>query len=191
VAPDGGLALYAKHLELLREVAPTVSRIAYLTPRAVWESPILLAPVKEAAKRLGIVLLPALLDSPSQRPQYRRAFSTIAQARAEALIVGESAENYSQIRLILESAARARLPAMYPNRVFPQYDGLMSYGADYPDLYRHAGTQIAQILRGENPGDIPFYQATHFDLVINLKTAKALGLTVPQSLLIRADELIE
>lgn len=191
VAPDGGLGFYAKHLELLREIAPAVSRIAYLTPRAVWESPILLAPVKEAAKQVGISLLPALPDSPMQQLEYRRAFSTAAQARAEALIVGESAENYSQISLIVELAARARLPTIYPDRVFTRFGGLMSYGADYPDLHRHAGAQIAQILKGANPGDIPFYRASHFELVVNLKTARTLGLSVPQSLLARADEVIE
>jgi len=191
VAPDGGLTFYAKHLELLREVAPTAFRIAYLTPRDVWESPILLAPVKEAAKQIGVVLLPALLDSPIQKSEYRRVFSTIEQARADALIVGDSSENWANSSPIIDLATPARLPKIYPGRHFAEHGGLMSYGADYRDLNRHAGTQIGAILQGANPGDVPFYQARRFELVINRKTAEALGLAIPQSLLLRADRVID
>ncbi len=191
VAPDGGLQFYAKHLELLREVAPTATRIAYLTPRAVWESPILLAPVREAARRMGISLLPAPLVAPIHGPEYRRAFTAMARARADGLIVGQSSENYAQMALVIELATRARLPAIYPDRRFAQRGGLLSYGVEFPDLYRHAGAQIGRILKGANPGDIPFYQASRFDLVINVKTAEALGLTIPPSLLARADHVIQ
>jgi putative ABC transport system substrate-binding protein len=93
--------------------------------------------------------------------------------------------------LIVALADGGRLPAIYPDRCFSEQGGLTSYGADDPDLYRHAGILVAQILRGAGPGDLPFYQASRFELVVNLKTAKALGLAVPRSLLARADELID
>jgi putative ABC transport system substrate-binding protein len=191
VAPDGGIEFYAKHLQLLRELIPTASRIAYLTPRAVWESVTLLAPVKEAAKQLGVSLIPASPEAPMQEREYRRVFKTMTQDHVEALIVGDSSENYSQSKLIIDLAERARLPALYPDRSFADRGGLMSFGVFSPDLWRRAGHDIAEILKGANPGDIPFYQATRFELVINLNTAKALGLTVPQSILQRADEVIE
>ena len=189
--PDGGIEFYTKHLQLLQEAVPAASRIAYLTPRAVWDSATLLAPVKEAAHQVGVTLIPALLESPVQDPEYRRVFAAIAQDRADALIVGDSPENYSHRQLIIELAEHARLPSLYPDRSFVAGGGLMSYGVKYPDLYRHAGGDIAQILKGTNPGEIPFYQATRFELVVNLKTATALGLTLPPSLFARADEVIE
>ena len=104
VVGDGGLEFYAKHLELLREAIPTAFAIAYLTPRAVWESAVLLAPVKEAAKQIGVSLIPALLEAPIQEPEFRRVFAQITQAHADALIVGSSAENSIQARLIIELA---------------------------------------------------------------------------------------
>jgi len=191
VAPDGGLTFYAKHLELLREVVPSASRVAYLTPREVWESPILLARVKEAATQVGVVLVPVLLDSPIQEPEYRRAFSTIERARADAMIIGDSSENWANGSLIIELATAARLPTICPGSYFAERGGLISYGADYPELYRHAGAQIGRALQGADPGDIPVYQARQFELVVNVKTAKALGLAIPQSLLLRADRVID
>jgi putative ABC transport system substrate-binding protein len=191
VAPDGGLAFYAKHLELLREATHGASRIAYLTPRAVWDSPVLLAPVKEAAARIGVLLVPAALDSPIGEAEYRRAFAAIELARADALIVGDSPENWSWSRLIIELAALGRLPAIYPDRYFAEQGGLLSFGPDWPLLNRRAGAVIAQILKGANPGDIPFYQSSRFEFIVNLWTAKALGLTIPPAFLARADEVIE
>ena len=109
---------------------------------------------------------------------------------AEA-IVGDSSENYSHQRLIVELAGKDRLPAVYPGRGFAEKGGLLSYGVDPTDLYRRAAADIAEILRGANPGDIPFYQAQRFELVINLTTAKALGIAMPATLLAGADEVIE
>ncbi len=191
VAPDGGIGFYAKHLELLREAAPHASRIAYLTPRAVWDSPVLLAPVKEAASRIGVLLLPAALELPIGEAEYRRAFAAIEAARADALIVGDSAENWSWSRLIIELAALGRLPAIYPDRFFSEQGGLLSFGPDYPLLFGRAGAVIAQILKGANPGDIPFYQASRFEFIVNQKTASTLGISMPSILLAQADEVIE
>ncbi len=191
VASNADVTFNAKRLELLREVAPGASRVAYLTPRAIWESPIQLTALKEAAMQVGVSLLPALLDPPIQGPEYRRAFAAIERSRADALMVGTSPENSSHGPLIIELAALGRLPAIYSERHFAESGGLMSYGADIPDLNRHAGAIVAQILKGANPGDIPFYQASRYEFVINLKTAKALGLTIPPVLFARADEVIE
>jgi putative ABC transport system substrate-binding protein len=187
---DAGLEFYAKHLELLRQAVPTASQLAYLTPHEVWDSP-LLAPVKDAARQIGVSLVPELLDAPIQEPEYRRVFALMAQQGLEALIVGSSQENSVNARLIVELAEIARLPTLYPGRWYVEQGGLMSYGPDIPELYRQLGADIAEILKGAKPGDIPFYQPTRFELVVNLKTATALGLTVPQSLLARADEVIE
>jgi putative ABC transport system substrate-binding protein len=186
---DAGLEFYAKHLELLRLVVPTASRLAYLTPHEVWDSP-LVAPVKDAARQIGVSLVPELLEATIQEPEYRRLFALMAQQGVEALIVGSSQENNANGRLIVELAEIARLPTLYPGRWHVE-GGLMSYGADTSELYRQLGADIAEILKGAKPGDIPFYQPMRFELVINLKTAKALGLTVPPSLLARADEVIE
>ena len=191
VVEDGGLEFYAKHLELLREMVPGASRIAYLTPRAVWDSPILLAPVKEAAKQAEVTLIPAVLEAPIREAEYRRVFALLAQGGAEAVIVGSSVENSASGRLIVELAAQTRLPAIYPGRRYAVQGGLMAYGSDLIELYRRAAADIAAILNGANPGDIPFYRASRFELVINLETARALGLTVTQLLLAQADEVIE
>lgn len=191
VVGDAGIEFYSKYLELLRQAVPGASRIAYLTPREVWDSPTLLTPVRAAARQVGVSLIPALLEAPIREAEFRRVFAAMAQQRADGLIVGSSSENSSSARLIVELAENARLPTIYPGRWFAERGGLMSYSADYPDLNRRAGADIAQILKGANPGEIPFYQATRFELVINLKTAKTLGLTVPQSLLARADAVIE
>jgi putative tryptophan/tyrosine transport system substrate-binding protein len=191
VAGDAGVEFYAKHLELVRQVIPSAVRVAYLTPRAVWESATLLTPVKDAAKEAGISLIPALLDAPIEEAEYRRVFAALAETRVDALIVGDSAEHYSQQRLIIDLAEHARLPAVYPGRIFVERGGLISYGAEGADLVRRRASDVARILNGAKPGDIPFYQATRFELVINLKTATALGLTISPTLLSRADEVIE
>jgi ABC-type uncharacterized transport system substrate-binding protein len=111
--------------------------------------------------------------------------------RPGALIVVEDPFTYSQRQQIVEFAAKSKLPVMYGLREFADMGGLMSYGAHITELYRRAATYVDKILRGAKPGDLPIEQPTRFELVINLKTAKALGLTIPQSLLARADEVIQ
>jgi putative ABC transport system substrate-binding protein len=118
-------------------------------------------------------------------------FALVAEARADGLIVGDSPENHSHSSVIVDLAARSRIPAVYPERAFAVAGGLVSYGIDYPSLFRRMGAQIAQILGGSKPGTIPFVQASRFELVINLKAAKALGLSLPESMLVSATEVIE
>jgi putative ABC transport system substrate-binding protein len=190
VVPDAGEQVWDKLLEFLREATPSASTVAYLSPRAVWNNS-MGATIRKAALRIGIELLGALLDDPIQEGEYRRVFSTMAQKHADALIVNDAPENYTYQSVILEMVEKARLPTVYPNRYFVELGGLMSYGTDSAFLFGHAANQIDQILRGVRPRDIPFYQAIKFELVINLKTAKALGLELSPMLLARADEVIE
>jgi putative ABC transport system substrate-binding protein len=192
VAIIAGNELYAKHLELLREAIPTASRIACLTSRELWESSSnTFGPLREAAKQVGVALIPAVLEPPYPEPEYRRVFAAMAQDRPDGLIVTPAIWNFAHQPLIIELAERARLPAVYPTRSYVDQGGLMSYGADAAEIYRRVASDIAQILNGRKPGDIPYYQSSRFELVINLKTAKALGVTLPQSLFARADEVIE
>ena len=147
VVPDAGVELWGKHLEFLMEAIPTATRVAYLAPRVVWDNPSG-ATVRKAAQGIRITLFGALLDSPIQEAEYRRAFAAIAQQRADALIVSDAGENYAWQRLIVELAENARLPTVYPNRMFVESGGLMAYGADNVDLFRRAAGQIDRILQG-------------------------------------------
>jgi putative ABC transport system substrate-binding protein len=123
--------------------------------------------------------------------EYADAFALIARERPDALLVPEGTANWQNRRLIVEFAAKSRLPAAYFWRQFADVGGLMTYGVDLPDLYRRAASYTDRILRGANPAEMPVERPSNFELVINLKTAKALGLTIPPSLLARADQIIE
>ena len=122
---------------------------------------------------------------------YQRAFSEIAGERSDAIIVHARGEHLPYRQLIVELAEKSRLPAIYPWREYVEAGGLVAYGPDFGELSRHMANDVHEILNGANPGDIPIYLPTKFDLVINLKAAKALGLTIPPALLGRADEVIE
>jgi putative ABC transport system substrate-binding protein len=183
-------SLLGKHPELLKEVVPRAARVAYLCPRAGWES-IFGRLMRSAADRVGMTLIGALLDEPSQEPEYRRAFAAMVRERVDALLVADTGENYTHRRLIVELAAQARLPAIYDQRAYVEAGGLMAYGVDFLELFRGAAGYIDRILKGAKPGELPYQQPSKFELVINLKTAKALGLTIPPAVLARADELIQ
>jgi putative ABC transport system substrate-binding protein len=183
---DAGPELGAKRLELLKETLPNVSRVAVLAPKgerlAQWE-----LSTQAAAKVLGVRLLVA----EHTVSEYADAFALIARERPDAVLVPEGTANWQNRRLIVEFTAKSRLPAVYPWREFADAGGLMSYGVDMSDLFRRAASYVDRILRGANPAEMPVERPTKFELVINLKTAKALGLTIPQSLLLRADQVIE
>lgn len=123
--------------------------------------------------------------------EYRELFATMSQSGAHALFVDGSPEHITKRQLIGELAAKYRLPAIYPFRSFAEAGGLMSYGIDLVEILRRAARDIDQILKSANPADIPFYQPTKFEFVVNLKAAKEIGLTVSEPLLARADEVIE
>jgi putative ABC transport system substrate-binding protein len=179
--------LAGKRLELLREVVPNLRRVAILANVGNPFSIIELGEAQAAARTLGLEF-----DTLEIRraEDIARAFESI-KGRAEALdVCPDGLVDANKIR-INTSALAARLPTMHGYRQYVEAGGLMSYGANLPDLYRRSADYVDKILRGANPGDIPVEQPTKFDLIINLTTAKALSMTIPESLLLRASELIE
>jgi putative ABC transport system substrate-binding protein len=190
VSVDAGLELYGKRLELLTEATQKPSNAGFLTIRRQWDGA-MGDVVREAARRTGISLAGALLSETINEADYLRVFDSMAQDRVDALVVSEVSENLTNRQLIVELAAKHRIPAIYPYREFVDVGGLMAYSIDLADTFRRLAGLVDKILKGANPADIPFYQPTKFELVINLKTAKTLGLSVPPTLLARADEVIE
>jgi putative ABC transport system substrate-binding protein len=184
-----GLEIIGKRMGLLVEAMPKLSTVGYLASRRFWEDPRGTA-TREAAKRAGVALSPAMLDAFNEA-EYERVFRSMEQDRADALMVSDEPEHGTYRATIVEWAAKGRIPAIYPVRDFVEAGGLMAYSPDLADIFRRVANLIDKILRGANPGDIPFYQPTKFELSINLKTAKALGLEMPAMLLGRADEVIE
>ncbi|MBI3027980.1 MAG: ABC transporter substrate-binding protein [Candidatus Rokubacteria bacterium] len=180
-----GPEIEGKRLELLKDALPKISRVAYLGMKTDWEGS-LGEGVKAAAKGLNVTLLHAE-HTPNE---YAGAFTLIARQRPDALFVPNSAPAFANRRLIVEFAVKNRLPGTSPWREFVEAGGLMSYGVSLSDLFRRAAVFVDKILKGAKPADLPVEQPTKFELVINLKTAKSLGLTIPPSVLVRADEVI-
>jgi putative ABC transport system substrate-binding protein len=180
-----GSEIPGKQLQLLKELLPRMSRVAFLHSKEQEAEGVQSG--EAAARELGIKLLPAE-HTPTD---YTDAFALIAREHPDALVVSASAVNVANRRLIVEFAAQRRLPAMYATREFVSAGGLISYGVDFADLFRRAAGYVDRILRGAAPRDLPVEQPTKFDLVINVKTAMALGLDVPPTLLALADEVIE
>ena len=189
VAISAGLEIIGKRMGLLVEAVPKMSTVGYLTSRRFWEDA-RGAATREAAKQAGISLSPVMLSA-FDEAEYQRVFRSMEQDRADAFMVSDEPENSINSETIVELAAKGRIPAIYPARDYVEAGGLMAYSPDLVDIYRRLANLIDKILRGANPGDIPFYQPTKFELSINLKTAKALGLEMPAMLLGRADEVIE
>jgi len=183
-----GTQLGAKALGLLHELVPNAAVIALMVNPNLPESARTLSDAQEAARTLGRQLLVLNASTPSE---IDTAFATLRQRRADALLVGGDAYFSSRRQQIVALAARDAIPAMYFNREFVTEGGLMSYGNDIADAYRRAGIYAGRFLKGEKPSDLPVDQATKFEFVINLKTAKALGLEVPPGLSARADEVVE
>jgi ABC-type uncharacterized transport system substrate-binding protein len=183
--------LVGKRLELLKEAVPGVSRVAVLwEPGAFGEGTDKdgLKAVDVAARALGVQ--PQFVEARGLA-DFGRAFSDMTKARAEALTVLPSGTFIGQRRRLVDLAAKNRIPAVYQSRESVDAGGLMSYGPNFADLFRRAATYVDKILKGAQPADLPVEQPTKFELVINLKTAQALGLTIPPALLGRADELIQ
>jgi putative ABC transport system substrate-binding protein len=190
VVVDAGQQIEGKRVELLKEVVPGASRVAYITPRSMWESPFG-AEARDAARRAGLSLFGIPLESPIQEAEYRRAFAAAAAGDVAGLIMPDIEEHVTYRRLIVKLAEETRMPTIYPTHEFVQLGGLMSYGTDFSNLSRLAASDIDLILKGAKPSDIPFRLPTKHELFINVTVAKALGLMIPPSLLVRADELIE
>jgi len=180
--------LMAKRLELLRELIPQATTIAYLADQRTETSEEMLRDTLAAAGVLGREL--AVVGVRGDR-EFEPAFSTFGERQVGALVVAPSQLFDSNRDQLVALAARHKIPAIYRAREYVMDGGLMSYGASYADTFRVGGLYAGQILKGENPANLPFQQATKLELVINLRTAKALGLEVPLSLMIRADELTD
>jgi putative ABC transport system substrate-binding protein len=186
-----GPELVPKRLGLLKEALPRVSRVAALWhPGSFGDRTIrdMLKETEAAARTLGVQLQLVEVRGPDD---FDRAFSTMTKERTEALVQVPSTMLFNERRHIVALVTKHRLPSMFHAREFVELGGLISYGASITDLYRRAATYVDKILKGARPADLPVEQPTKFELVINLKTAKALGLTIPQSLLLRADEVIQ
>jgi len=180
--------LSAKWLELLREVVPRVTRVGVVRD---WGAAVGLgqwAVIGAAASPLGVEILPIDLAVTGNTES---AFTEFARGPNDGLIVGVGTAATIQRKIVVGLAARHMLPAVYPYRFFVEGGGLMSYGPNLIDLYRRSASYVDRILKGEKPADLPVQAPTKYELVINLKTAKALGLDVPPQLLARADEVIE
>ena len=183
-----GPEIVGKSLELLKEAVPKVSRVAVLWNPANAVHPLLFKEIEVAARSLGLQLQILEARGPDA---FDSAFAAMTRERTGALFVlSDGMFLFNRTRLA-ELAAKHRLPAIYGLREHVEAGGLMAYAPSLADLYRRAATYVAKILKGAKPGDLPVEQPTKFELVINIKTAKALGLTIPQSMFIRADKLIE
>ena len=181
--------LSGKRLELLKEVVPKLSQVAILWDPDGPASAVQLRESEVAARALGVELQSLSLRGPS--PDFESAFRAATTARAGALITVNSPLTIGHRIRIIELAAKSHLPALYGFREFVEAGGLMAYGASLPDTHPRAALYVDRILKGAKPADLPVEQPTKFELVINMKTAKALGLSIPPSLLGRADQVIE
>ena len=183
-----GSVLGGKALALLQEVVPNAAVTALLVNPKNPESARVLSDTQEAARMLGQQLLALNASTPGE---IETAFASLREQRAGALLAYGDAFLGARRQQIVALAARDAIPVMYSNRDFVDEGGLMSYGNDIPDAYRRAALYVGRVLKGEKPADLPIDQATRFEFVINLRTARALGLTVSATLLARADEVIE
>jgi ABC-type uncharacterized transport system substrate-binding protein len=181
--------LETKRLELIKATVPQAIRIAYL-----WTAPVtnvdpwlVRSGVGAAARTLGLQLQHAGARDASD---LEVAFSAMTRDRADAVVVSNEPFQYAHRARIGELAIKHRLPAMYESRDYPDVGGLISYGVHFPDLFRRAATYVDKVLKGAKPADLPVEQASKFELVVNLRTAKALGLTIPPAVLLQADEVI-
>jgi putative ABC transport system substrate-binding protein len=183
--------ILGKYLEFLTEAVPGVSRVAALRHAGSPPDPTSLPSwgrlLEAEARALGVTLQSYRIRVPAE---LEGAFTAMTKARAEALLVAPSFLFDVHAQRIVDLAAKSRLPAMYPDRAFVEDGGLMAYGVSQLDIRRRLATYVDRILKGAKPGDLPVEQPTQFELIINLKTAKALGLTIPPTVLIQAEEVI-
>lgn len=181
--------IWGKRMQILKEAAPSASKVAFLLMRGTWESDSG-QQLRELSQRLEISLIgmPLQQSTPSE---YQRVFAEIELHRPDAIIVHDAGDLVPYRQLIVELVEKSGLPAMYGWREYVEAGGLMAYEGDLGEAGRRMADDVHQILNGTTPGDIPIYQSTRFDLAINLKAAKALGLDIPPTLLALADEVIE
>jgi ABC-type uncharacterized transport system substrate-binding protein len=183
-----GPEVAGKRLQLLKEVIPSLSRVAFLWNPDNASHPAQLAELRVAVEALGIKLLPVPVRSSDE---FDNAFAAMMRERPDAFLMTNDPFHQLSIGRILDFLANNRLPGMFVTREVAVAGGLLSYGASLPDLFRRGAVYVHKILQGTKPADLPIEQPVKFELVVNLKTAKAMGLSIPESFLLRADEAIE
>ena len=183
-----GPELSGKKLQLLKEIAPKVSRVAVLFNPASEVEPLAVRELSAAAPAVGVEILSVEVRSPDD---FSAAFAALSPSRVDALLALGNPINFRGRQLIADFSLKNRLPSIYDEGLFVDAGGLMSYAPSFTDSFRRAATYVDKILKGAKPADLPVEQPTKFEFVINLKTAKALGLTIPRAVLARADEIIE
>jgi putative ABC transport system substrate-binding protein len=183
-----GAELAAKRLELLKELVPKLSRVAVLWNPQIAVSTTTWKEMQLPARRLGVELHSLEVRSPND---FDHAFEDAVRARAGALFIMAHPMMTTNLKRIADLAAKSRLPSIFQTSEFADFGGLVTYGVDRSDMYRRAATFVDKILKGAKPADLPIEQPTKFELVINLKTAKALGIKIPDSIMLRADKVIE
>jgi putative tryptophan/tyrosine transport system substrate-binding protein len=186
---DAGIEIWGKRLEMLKEAIPSTTKAAFLGMREGWEGSSEQV-LRDAAGGLGISLI-LMLPQKGTPSEIERVFAAMEQQRPDAVLVSGEGDLYANRQLIAELAEKHRLPVMCPYRDYVEAGALMAYAVDLAELLRRMADDVHQILKGAKPGDIPIYQPIKFELLINLKTAKALGLTLPHGVLARAAEIIE
>jgi putative ABC transport system substrate-binding protein len=184
VTPD----LVAKNLQFLKEAVPKLASVAFLWNAALVTGVHALQETREAAQRLGVQLYAVAVRDAND---FEQAFAAITQARAMALLVFPDPLTFSHRGVIVDFALKSKLPTMFGAREFVDTGGLMSYGPNFPDMFRRAADYVHKILQGVKPANLPVEQPIKFELVINLKSAQAMGRTIPPTLLFQADEVIK
>ncbi len=181
-------AAAGKRLQLLKEIVPSLSRVAFLWNPDNTSHPAQLAELKIAVQTLGMTLLPVAVRSSDE---FDSAFAAMMSERAEAFLMTADPLHQISIVRIIDFLTNNRLPGMFVTREIAIAGGLISYGASVPALFRRGALYVHKILQGTKPADLPVEQPTKFELVVNMRTAKATGLNIPESFLVRADEVIE
>lgn len=191
VSADAGLEVNGKRLQFLSETARSLSNVRFLSPASGSRmSEATLAVVREAAGQTAVIVKLAILDGKMDQEAFERVFDAMENDRVDGLIVSDSPEHLTNRQLIVDLAARHRLPAVYPFREFVEVGGLLSYGVDTADLMRRLAEMTGQVLGGAKPHEIPFQQQTKFELVLNRTTGASLRLEFPATMLATADEVI-